>query len=98
MTRPKTPHERARAYAREALKYQDGKCIYCDEPLTPEKMTADHLIPKSAGGKAERGNIAACCKQCNTCKGSTMPFTFPAPSLPSSISFGRQTKSASRTC
>ena len=68
--------QKARHFALDALEVQNGLCIYCDEPLTPETMTTEHIIPRSKGGGTIRGNIAACCRACNETKGNSDPFLF----------------------
>jgi 5-methylcytosine-specific restriction enzyme A len=47
---------------------QTSKCYYCSLQLTPEIATMDHIIPISSGGKSTRGNVVACCKECNNRK------------------------------
>ncbi len=42
-----------------------GICHYCGEKFQPEDLTMDHLVPVSRGGKSNKGNIVACCKECN---------------------------------
>jgi 5-methylcytosine-specific restriction endonuclease McrA len=42
-----------------------GICHYCGEKFSPEELTMDHLVPVARGGKSTRGNIVACCKECN---------------------------------
>lgn len=41
-----------------------GLCFYCRAPMG-SKVTADHLIPKSKGGKSIKANIVAACWVCN---------------------------------
>jgi 5-methylcytosine-specific restriction endonuclease McrA len=36
----------------------------------PGLMTADHLVPRYAGGKTVPGNIVAACGQCNNSRNS----------------------------
>lgn len=45
-------------------------CPYCLKPMLPEEMTRDHVLPKSRGGKTEKGNIIIVCKHCNQEKGA----------------------------
>ena len=40
------------------------KCAYCGEK-TKNKLTIDHVIPKSKGGKNTWQNLVTCCKSCN---------------------------------
>lgn len=47
---------------------RDGyKCVYCG---THKKLTIDHVIPKSKGGKNTWENMVTCCSDCNSKKGS----------------------------
>jgi 5-methylcytosine-specific restriction endonuclease McrA len=34
----------------------------------------DHIVPVSRGGKSTRGNVAPCCKECNTAKKQLLPM------------------------
>jgi 5-methylcytosine-specific restriction endonuclease McrA len=58
------------AFRSDAATWQDGLCAYCTEPLTWETKSADHVHPRSQGGKTERSNIKASCHDCNVAKGS----------------------------
>ncbi len=40
------------------------KCGYCGEK-NKSKLTIDHIIPKSKGGKNTWQNLVTCCKSCN---------------------------------
>lgn len=40
------------------------KCGYCGEK-DRHKLTIDHIIPKSKGGKNTWQNLVTCCKSCN---------------------------------
>ncbi len=46
---------------------QNGLCASCREP---KKLTVDHIIPLSKGGRHEAGNIQGLCKPCNSKKGN----------------------------
>lgn len=67
--------------AREKLKAQEmrktqwwlnkisrGICHYCQETFSPDKLTMDHVVPLSRGGRSTKGNIVPCCKECNNKK------------------------------
>ncbi len=43
------------------------KCAYCD---SPEPLERDHIVPVTAGGKHDVGNVAPVCRKCNPSKGS----------------------------
>ena len=50
---------------------RDGfKCVYCG---TPNKLTLDHVIPKSKQGKNDWYNLVTCCDTCNKKKGDKTP-------------------------
>ena len=52
---------------------QGGLCHWCQQPMNlygpqnhPRCVTADHVIPRYAGGLTKPGNIVAACFKCNT--------------------------------
>ena len=45
-----------------------GECYYCHNKFAAEELTMDHIVPVARGGKSTRGNIVACCKECNNRK------------------------------
>ncbi len=47
---------------------QKGICHYCGGKFPPEELTMDHIVPVVRGGRSIKGNIVACCKQCNNDK------------------------------
>ncbi len=47
------------------------KCAYCGNDK--EKLTIDHIIPKSRGGRTNFENCIACCRKCNNKKGDKTP-------------------------
>lgn len=44
---------------------QKGICHYCNKQFSSDDLTMDHVLPIVRGGKSSKGNIVACCKQCN---------------------------------
>ena len=44
---------------------QQGRCYFCQEELTLDEVTGDHLVPRYAGGQTLPGNIVAACAGCN---------------------------------
>lgn len=44
----------------------NGHCAYCDKEA---KLTLDHVIPLSKGGKHSKDNVVAACAHCNSSKG-----------------------------
>ncbi|MFH2037351.1 MAG: HNH endonuclease [Candidatus Zixiibacteriota bacterium] len=63
--------ERAKAKAlRKSQWWQNqlnaGICHYCGKQFSREELTMDHIVPVSRGGRSNKGNIVASCKQCNS--------------------------------
>ena len=54
-------------------KISSGVCHYCRGTFNPSDLTMDHIIPLSRGGKSERINIVAACKECNNRKKYLLP-------------------------
>jgi 5-methylcytosine-specific restriction endonuclease McrA len=46
-------------------------CAYCGK--AGKRLTMDHVIPKSKGGKTDFDNCVTCCEACNNKKGSKTP-------------------------
>ena len=65
---------RYRAQRERVFKLHGHLCAYCG---TDEgEMHIDHIIPRKAGGTHDLDNLVACCKQCNTRKGSKNEAVF----------------------
>tara|TARA_R100000152_G_C6683370_1_gene116691 strand:+ start:72 stop:572 length:501 start_codon:yes stop_codon:yes gene_type:complete len=47
-----------------------NQCQYCGNYFTDDKLTMDHVMPKSRGGDNSWENLVAACKRCNQKKGS----------------------------
>ncbi|MDA8139815.1 MAG: HNH endonuclease [Desulfobacteraceae bacterium] len=56
---------------RNVLVRDQFTCAYCGR--WGGKMTIDHIIPISRGGPSNFENCVACCRGCNTRKGSQTP-------------------------
>ena len=50
-----------------------NKCQYCGNEFPTDKLTLDHILPKSKGGKNTWMNLVAACKKCNQKKGDRTP-------------------------
>jgi hypothetical protein len=48
-------------------------CLYCGDTFPFQKLTRDHIIPRSRGGKNTWTNSATACKRCNHAKGAKTP-------------------------
>lgn len=63
-----------RAVSRKSIFLRDGhRCQYCLEKFIAAKLTLDHVIPKSKGGRNSWENLVACCYPDNNRKGDRTP-------------------------
>lgn len=53
---------------RQLFERDKWTCRYCGDAVSPDTAALDHVIPISAGGTNEPGNLAACCLMCNSIK------------------------------
>lgn len=68
--------ERGILYGRDA-----HLCAYCGRQFPPQKLTIDHIIPKSFGGKNIWMNCVSACKPCNHRKADRTPEQAKMPLL-----------------
>ena len=60
------------AFTKRNIYVRDGfKCAYCG--TRKERLSIDHIIPKSRGGKTTFENCVAACRTCNLKKGGRTP-------------------------
>ena len=64
-------------------------CQYCGNVFLPEKLSLDHVTPRSKGGPKTWENIVTSCNKCNQKKGNRLPhevgmipLRIPAPPPP----------------
>lgn len=71
------PNQKVRFYKpftrRNVYERDNGQCQYCGKPLSLNKMTFDHVIPRSQNGLTSWKNIVCSCLKCNTKKGGKTP-------------------------
>tara|TARA_B100000886_G_C20391172_1_gene478335 strand:+ start:922 stop:1425 length:504 start_codon:yes stop_codon:yes gene_type:complete len=58
-----------------------NQCQYCAKYFTSDKLTIDHVLPRSRGGKNKWNNLVAACKKCNQRKGNKTPEEAGMPLL-----------------
>ncbi|HEY9741691.1 MAG TPA: HNH endonuclease [Coleofasciculaceae cyanobacterium] len=56
---------------REVLRRDKHTCQYCG---STKKLTLDHVIPRSKGGKHSWDNVVIACERCNSRKGDRTPY------------------------
>jgi 5-methylcytosine-specific restriction endonuclease McrA len=67
----KNVKRRTSGFAKEFIEEnKDTYCIYCDDILTEQNATADHIVPISDGGNNCQVNLVVCCKSCNNERGN----------------------------
>jgi 5-methylcytosine-specific restriction endonuclease McrA len=68
------PTARRPAFTRFNVFLRDRfSCQYCGQSLPAERLTFDHVIPRSRGGRTEWGNVVTACEPCNLRKGHRLP-------------------------
>lgn len=61
---------------------RDGNtCMYCGEQFNQERLTRDHIIPRSRGGGENWANLVAACRRCNQRKSNRTPEEAGMPLL-----------------
>ena len=68
------PLSRKPAFTRFNVFLRDSfSCQYCGHGLAAERLTFDHVIPRSRGGRTRWDNVVAACEPCNLRKGHRLP-------------------------
>lgn len=69
-------------YSRENIfKAYKFRCAYCGQTFPLAKLTVDHVIPRSKGGKSVWTNAVPACKVCNNQKADKTPEQAGMPLL-----------------
>ena len=59
-------------FSKRNVLIRDGyQCAYCGN--ADGKLTIDHIIPRSRGGRSDFENCVTCCRTCNVKKGCRTP-------------------------
>lgn len=67
----KNVKRRTSGFAKEFVDKNEGSiCLYCEDELSHENATADHIVPISEGGNNCQVNLIVCCKDCNAERGN----------------------------
>lgn len=68
------PTNRKIALTNKSLFRRDGfLCMYCGHEFPAAKLTRDHVMPSSRGGRDSFQNTVAACRGCNHFKGARTP-------------------------
>jgi len=65
-----TPFRKVELSRQNIYKRDGHKCVYCGGD---RKLTLDHVLPKSRGGKNTWNNLVTCCAKCNVNKSDRTP-------------------------
>lgn len=66
----RVPYRRVLLTRRNVLRRDRHRCQYCG---SPDRLTLDHVLPKSRGGPDTWENLVAACVPCNNRKGNRTP-------------------------
>jgi 5-methylcytosine-specific restriction endonuclease McrA len=67
----RVPRHEARKITRRAVFARDGyACQYCG---AAHRLTVDHVVPRSRGGRSTWDNVVTSCAPCNARKGDHLP-------------------------
>lgn len=62
-------------FTKKNVLVRDGhRCQYCGKRYQASKLTVDHIVPKSRGGRSVWTNIVTACHDCNIRKGGKLPW------------------------
>jgi 5-methylcytosine-specific restriction endonuclease McrA len=67
-------HVRLVRFSRVNIYARDGhRCQYCGARCPIDRLTYDHVVPRSRGGRTSWDNIVSCCVPCNARKANRTP-------------------------
>jgi 5-methylcytosine-specific restriction endonuclease McrA len=68
------PKHEVKFTKRNVLVRDAHRCQYCGRRQPASRLTVDHVVPRSRGGRSSWTNIVAACIECNTRKGGKLPW------------------------
>jgi len=71
-TYDKIPKASVRLNRRNIYDRDDHTCYLCNKRFGEGRLSVDHIIPVSKGGKTEWTNVITCCRACNYKKGDKL--------------------------
>lgn len=66
----RVPYRRILLSRKNVLRRDGFRCQYCNQR---ERLTVDHVVPRSRGGRDQWTNLVAACISCNNKKGNRTP-------------------------
>ncbi len=67
------PRHTLRFNRRNLFARDKHRCQYCGKTYPSSRLSLDHVLPRSKGGKTSWENVVCCCMRCNTRKGGRTP-------------------------
>lgn len=74
----RVPYKRIMISRKNVLRRDRFRCQYCK---SRDRLTIDHVLPKSRGGRDTWENLVTACTRCNTRKGNRTPEEADMPLL-----------------
>ena len=74
----RVPYKRIMISRKNVLRRDRFRCQYCN---SRDRLTIDHVMPKSRGGRDTWDNLVTACTRCNTRKGNRTPEEAGMPLL-----------------
>jgi len=68
------PKHEVKFTKRNVLVRDGHRCQYCGRRQPASRLTVDHVVPRSRGGRSTWTNVVAACMECNTRKGGKLPW------------------------
>ena len=69
----RVPKQSLRFNRRNLFARDEHRCQYCGGNFPSNKLSFDHVIPRSRGGPTDWNNVVCACVACNTRKGGRTP-------------------------
>jgi len=67
------PRQKLQLNRRSVLARDEHRCQYCGRQFPPQRLSLDHVIPRSRGGRTTWENVVCACLECNIKKGGRTP-------------------------
>ncbi len=67
------PRQQVRFNRRNIYARDHSRCQYCGQRHSTSKLSLDHVVPRSRGGKTTWDNVVCSCTACNVKKGGRLP-------------------------
>jgi 5-methylcytosine-specific restriction endonuclease McrA len=73
LTYDRLPRQKVKFNRRNLFARDNNRCQYCGKKFATDRLSLDHVVPRSRGGLATWDNIVCACLRCNVRKGGRTP-------------------------